>query len=99
MHPDGAGPFDSIEGAHEYIVLLEEAIAEAAKDLRGHQEQAPAQNDTRQLHALNLAILKLDQLSLQMRKSKRNLNDLRTIRRLLFEEREPTSRVAAKSRE
>ena len=91
---DGAGPFDSIEGAHEYIVLLEEAIAEAASDVHGHIGEAQSSKDARQIHALNLALLKLNQLSLQMHKSKRSLNDLRTIRRLLFDEREPHARVA-----
>ena len=99
MLPDGAGPFDSIEGAHEYITLLEEAITQAASDINGYIGEANAQNDGRQLHALNLALLKLNQLSLQMHKSKRNLNDLRTIRRLLFEEREPHARVTAAKNE
>jgi hypothetical protein len=37
---------------------------------------------------LNLALFKLTQLATQMHKSRRALNDLRSIRRLLFTERE-----------
>jgi ABC-type protease/lipase transport system fused ATPase/permease subunit len=81
-------PFESIESAHEFIVLLEENIREAVEDVRGHLLQATAEKDERQVRALHLAIYKLTQLSAQMQKSRRALNDLRTIRRLLFSERE-----------
>jgi hypothetical protein len=46
------------------------------------------ENAERQTRALNLALYKLAQLSTQMHKSRRALNDLRTIRRLLFTARE-----------
>jgi hypothetical protein len=103
MSTDITRPFESIESAHEFIVLLEESIEEAAAEVRGHLEQAQALADTlsaangrsmvhtenadRQTRALNLALYKLTQLSTQMHKSRRALNDLRTIRRLLFTER------------
>jgi predicted nuclease of restriction endonuclease-like RecB superfamily len=80
-------PFESIESAHEFIALLEESIGEAMRDVRGHLEDATAAGDERQARALNLALYKLSQLSTQMHKSRRALNDLRTIRRLLFGER------------
>lgn len=88
MNANIARPFESIESAHEFIVLLEESIEEAAEDVRERmrleETEAP---DERQARALNLALYKLKQLSLQMAKSRRALNDLRTIRRLLFTER------------
>jgi hypothetical protein len=40
------------------------------------------------VRALNLALYKLTLLAAQMHKSRRALNDLRSIRRLLFTERE-----------
>ena len=40
------------------------------------------------MRALNLALYKLTQLATNMHKSRRALNDLRSIRRLLFTERE-----------
>lgn len=80
-------PFESIENAHEFIVLLEENVGEALEDIRGHLLQDTDANDERRVRALRLAIYKLSQLSSQMKKSRRVLNDLRTIRRLLFNER------------
>ena len=81
-------PFESIESAHEFVALLEESIREAADDVRGHLGDAEAASDERQVRALNLALYKLTQLAAQMQKSRRALNDLRSIRRLLFTERE-----------
>ena len=81
-------PFESIESAHEFVALLEESILEAADDVRGHMQEAEAAGDERQVRALNLALFKLTQLATNMHKSRRALNDLRSIRRLLFTERE-----------
>ena len=81
-------PFESIESAHEFVALLEESIREAADDVRGHLREAEAAGDERQERALNLALYKLTQLAANMHKSRRALNDLRSIRRLLFTERE-----------
>ena len=81
-------PFESIESAHEFVALLEESIREAADDVRGHLREAEAAKDERQVRALNLALFKLTQLASQMHKSRRALNDLRSIRRLLFTERD-----------
>jgi division protein CdvB (Snf7/Vps24/ESCRT-III family) len=41
------------------------------------------------VEALGVALLKMNQLSTHMQKSRRILNDLRTLRRLLFQERTP----------
>jgi hypothetical protein len=88
MNVDIRRPFESIESAHEFIVLLEESIEEAAADVQGHLREVESGGpDERQTRALNLALYKLSQLSTQMHKSRRALNDLRTIRRLLFTER------------
>jgi len=81
-------PFESIESAHEFVALLEESIQEAADDVRGHLREAEAARDERQVRALNLALFKLTQLATNMNKSRRALNDLRSIRRLLFTERD-----------
>ena len=81
-------PFESIESAHEFVALLEESIHEAADEIREHLRDAEAEHDERQMRALNLALFKLTQLATQMHKSRRALNDLRSIRRLLFTQRE-----------
>jgi len=80
-------PFDSIESAHEFIVLLEGSIEDAIRDVREHAEDATANRDDRAAQALTLALYKMNQLGSHMQKSRRILNDLRTIRRLLFQER------------
>ena len=87
MYAELAKPFESIESAHEFVALLEESIQEAAEDVREHLRQAEGASDERQVRALNLALYKLTQLAAQMHKSRRALNDLRSIRRLLFTER------------
>ena len=89
MNAELTKPFESIESAHEFVALLEESIQEAADDVREHLLQAEAADDERQVRALNLALYKLTQLAAQMHKSRRAFNDLRSIRRLLFTERDP----------
>jgi hypothetical protein len=80
-------PFDSIESAHEFIVLLEGSIEDAIREVTQYAKNAAANNDNRREQALDLALYKMGQLSSHMHKSRRVLNDLRTIRRLLFHER------------
>ena len=86
-------PFDTVEHAHDYVRLLVEAIAEAkseiAADLSADDAKAQPQ---RRVEALRLVQFKLDKLEQQLQSSSRLLNDLRTLRRLLFDERpEPTA--------
>lgn len=88
MNAELTKPFESIESAHEFVALLEESIQEAAEDVRGHLREAEGAQDERQVRALNLALFKLTQLGTNMHKSRRALNDLRSIRRLLFTERD-----------
>jgi hypothetical protein len=89
MNPELIKPFESIESSHEFVALLEGSIQEAADDVREYLRQAEVAKDERQVRALNLALYKLTQLATHMHKSRRALNDLRSIRRLLFTEREP----------
>jgi len=79
-------PFDSVESAHEYVRLLWEAIGDARKELEADIAAASAKPD-RRLEALRLVQYKLEKLDLHLQSSSRLLNDLRTLRRLLLEER------------
>lgn len=83
-----ARPFESIESAHEFIALLEGSIGDAIRDVTLHAQTAAEGKDHRRAQALTLALYKMGQLSSHVQKSRRLLNDLRTIRRLLFNERE-----------
>jgi len=80
-------PFDSIEGALEYMGLLTESVEEARQDIASELEQAGETPDARrQADALHLVAYKLDRLAEHARASRRLLNDLRTLRRLLLQE-------------
>jgi len=84
-------PFDNIESAHEYVQLLWEAIGEAKRDLAADIAAASAKPD-RRLEALRLVQYKLEKLDGHLQSSSRLLNDLRTLRRLLLEERAAAAR-------
>ena len=80
-------PFDSIENAHEYVRLLLENIAEAREDVGADLAAASQAKSDRRLEALRLVHYKLEKLEQHLSSSSRTLNDLRSLRRLLFEER------------
>ncbi len=80
-------PFDSIEGAHEYVSLMLEAVEEAEQEIAA--ELAELGPGTRRADALRTVAYKLARLADHSRSSRRLLNDLRTLRRLLLAERRP----------
>jgi hypothetical protein len=77
--------FENIEDAHEYVGLLCEAVDEAAHTIE-HQMDAPSAAG-RHLDALHLVDYKLKTLRHHLLVSRRLLNDLRTLRRYLLDER------------
>jgi hypothetical protein len=80
-------PFDSIESSHEYIVMLSDAIAEALADVEADIADAQTDHAARRKEALQLVSFNLSKLHSHINSSRRILNDLRTLRRLLLEER------------
>ena len=76
-------PFHSIESAHEFMVVLENVIAEAQEELQTMLDDASNGTDERRTEALRLALFKISQLDTHTRKSRRILNDLGLIRSLL----------------
>jgi hypothetical protein len=81
-------PFDSIEGALEYVTLLSESVDEAREDIASELAEARGEKGAeRRADALQLVAYKLDRLAEHARSSRRLLNDLRTLRRLLLDER------------
>jgi hypothetical protein len=80
-------PFDSIESAHEFFGLLAEALLEAKRDVDTDIQREKVSNVPRRLKALQIVTYKLEALELHLTKSRRILNDLRSLRRLLLEER------------
>ena len=93
-----ATAFDTIESAQEFLALLREAVEESRQTSESDAKQA----DGRNLDALRVVLYKLEKLEQHLKVSGRLLNDLRTLRRLLLEERlglpanneEVTTRVA-----
>lgn len=80
-------PFDNIESSHEYVSLLAEAIAEAMADVEADIALAGREGAARRAQALQLVHFNLNKLNISMTSSRRVLNDLRTLRRLLLDER------------
>jgi hypothetical protein len=89
VSPEASHPFASIESAHEFVALLQTTMDEAIADLQELLATANTEQDERRTQALNLALYKINQLSVHMQKSRRILNDLRSLRILLFQERTP----------
>ena len=80
-------PFDNIESAQQFVELLIEAIEESRRDVNADIARADGNRLERQKQALQLVSNNLVKLSQHMTASLRILNDLRTLRRLLLEER------------
>jgi hypothetical protein len=90
-------PFDSIEGAQEYLALLREAVEEAKQTTGSDIDAETRLKSSRRLDALRLVWFKLEKLELHVKASCRLLNDLRTLRRLLLEERSAPAGAAQRA--
>ena len=89
-------PFDSIESAQSFMDVLAETILEAMKELSVDHQIAARENQARRLRAIELAIFKLKILNCHVHKSRRALNDLRMIRRLILNERLTVDQLLAR---
>jgi len=80
-------PFDNIESAEHFVELLIEAIEESRRDVDADIALAEGNRSGRSKKALQLVSANLAKLSQHMTTSRRILNHLRTLRRLLLQER------------
>jgi hypothetical protein len=80
-------PFDNIESSHEYVSMLADAIAVALAEVEADIALAGADGADRRKEALQLVLFNMNKLKAHVTSSRRILNDLRTLRRLLLEER------------
>jgi len=87
-------PFDNIESAREYFALLSRELDAAKHDTEADIAREANSQIPRRRDALRLVLYKLEKLEQHIKVSRRLLNDLRTLRRLLLEER--TDPVVAK---
>jgi hypothetical protein len=85
--------FDTIESAQEFLVLLREAVNDAKSSADADIVAEAESEATRRLSALRLVSYKLEKLEQHLKASGRLLNDLRTLRRLLLEERSEAAAV------
>ena len=81
-------PFENIENAQKYIKLLGETVTENVGDIDSEIIAATESGLDRRLQALRIVYYKLQKLEQQLHACSRSLNDLRSLRRLLLEERE-----------
>ena len=87
-------PFDNIENASDFMTLLGQTIFETKLEIEADVQRDSNSNFPRRVEALKLALYTLNKLEFHMQRSGRVLNDLRTLRRLLFEERTLTALTA-----
>jgi hypothetical protein len=94
-------PFDTIESAQQFVELLIEAIEESRRDVDADIALADGNRSRRSKKALQLVSANLAKLSQYMTTSRRILNHLRTLRRLLLQERrlDNTPRIRNGNRE
>jgi hypothetical protein len=80
-------PFDNIESAREYVEHLLAATREAHGEIEAEIVRAADPEVVRRREALQLVRYKLDQLTSHVDASRRILNDLTKLRRLLLDAR------------
>jgi hypothetical protein len=80
-------PFDNIEGSHEYVAMLADSLEEARRDVEAEIAAAERDGAARRKQGLLLVSYNLAKLNLHINSSRRILNDLRSLRRLLLAER------------
>ena len=80
-------PFDNIESSHEYVAMLAEALDEARREVEAEIALAERESAERRKEALLLVNYSLAKLNMHITASRRLLNNLRTLRRLLLAER------------
>ncbi|HEV2397721.1 MAG TPA: hypothetical protein VGS27_12320 [Candidatus Sulfotelmatobacter sp.] len=94
MKSQSDDPFGTIESAHDFMMLLAAAVSQAKEDLQMDVDRETASDDlSRRVDALRMALYNVEKLEVHLNRSSRILNDLRTLRRLLFEEREVAGRA------
>jgi hypothetical protein len=80
-------PFSSIESAIGFMQVLAETILETRVELNYEHELAVRDGQDRRARGIELALFKLKTLNGHVDRSRRALNDLRMLRRLILDER------------
>ena len=80
-------PFETIESAQEFMNVLAAVILDVVQEVNAARISAFDQGELRRVKALELSTYKLKMLARYVQKSRRALNDLRILRRLIMNER------------
>jgi hypothetical protein len=80
-------PFSSIESAINFMQVLAETILETRKELDQELKLAMSAGQERRARGIALALFKLKTLNGHVYRSRRVLNDLRMLRRVILNER------------
>jgi len=83
MNPEPENPFQSIESAYQFVTLLAATVVKARRELEIDIEREEL-TPSRRLNVLRVALFNVKKLEGDINRSRRLLNDLRT---LLCEER------------
>ena len=90
-------PFDNIESAKQFVALLIQVINESKRDVDADIALAEGTGSGQSKKALQLVSTNLAKLSQHMSKSRRILNHLKTLRRLLLQEWRPDNTLQTRS--
>jgi hypothetical protein len=88
-------PFTTIESAHEYLSLLSDQIADVMSDVMREVATATDRKQERRAEAWQTVLYTLTKLQFNTASSRRLVNDLRTLRNLLFRTGDPESEPIA----
>ena len=83
MNTPAENQFDSLESAYQYIAVLTQVLEETRADIVIEVGLAVEAAATRRVDALQLVAYKLERLKNHLDGSRRLLNDLRMLRRVL----------------
>jgi hypothetical protein len=86
---DANNAFESIESAQEYLGLLAQVVTEAQQAVQGDIQGGAESKRPRRVEALRLIGYKLEKLESHLKTSRRILNDLRMLRRILQQGESP----------
>lgn len=91
MERQSEQPFESIESTYDFFRVLSEAVADAKRDIevliQAQTQRESSAKSSRRLDALRVVHYNVEKLEFHTNCNRRILNDLRSLRRLLFEER------------
>jgi hypothetical protein len=77
-------PFENIESAQEFLTLLAETILETKLEFEANVHGESSSSSSQRAEVLKVVLYTLRKLEFHTTRSQRTLNDLRTLRGLLF---------------